>query len=128
MASTTAFLRIWLLEAAHEPLPVDALFVPAVEPAIDDADHFGLLELLDRARRPRRRSAAGSSRRLADAQVPLAQQAHLLLGVALSIMRLTKFWCFFCSSPLALALKLITGSRSSVLENIFFSITARSFS
>jgi hypothetical protein len=31
-------------------------------------------------------------------------------------------------SLLALVLKEITGSRSSVLENIFFSITARSFS
>ena len=43
-------------------------------------------------------------------------------------MRLTKFSCFFASSALALALKLITGKSSSVFENIFFSITTRSFS
>jgi hypothetical protein len=43
-------------------------------------------------------------------------------------MRSTKFWCFFCSSAEALALNEITGSRSSVVENIFFSITVRSFS
>jgi hypothetical protein len=43
-------------------------------------------------------------------------------------MRSTKSSCFFCSSAEALALKEITGSSSSVLENIFFSITARSFS
>ena len=43
-------------------------------------------------------------------------------------MRATKFWCFCLSSGEAFALNEITGSRSSVFENIFFSITSRSFS
>ena len=43
-------------------------------------------------------------------------------------IRSTNSACFFCSSTLDLALKLITGSKSSVFENIFFSITARNFS
>ena len=43
-------------------------------------------------------------------------------------MRVTKSSCFLASSALALALKLITGNSYSVLLNIFFSITARSFS
>jgi hypothetical protein len=43
-------------------------------------------------------------------------------------MRATKFWFFSRSSADALALNEITGRRSSVLLNIFFSITSRSFS
>ena len=42
--------------------------------------------------------------------------------------RATKSSCFFCSSLDDFGLNEITGSRSSVLENIFFSITVRSFS
>ena len=44
-----------------------------------------------------------------------------------SVILPTKSLCFFFSSEEALGLKEITGSKSSVLENMFFSITVRSF-
>ena len=55
-----------------------------------------------------------------------SQQPHA--GVALLDHAVDEVLVLARPSALALALKLITGSSSSVLENIFFSITVRSFS
>jgi hypothetical protein len=61
--------------------------------------------LPERRRSTSRFMARSRSGRLSRAQIPLGQQAHLLVGVALGTMRWTKSWCFFCSSLEALALK-----------------------
>ncbi len=77
-----------------------------------------------------RRRAAGldASGRFTNPQVPLAQQANLFAGVAFLHHAVDKVVVFFCSSVEVLALNEMTGNSSSVLENIFFSITVRSFS